>query len=77
MEKRGLQKLIIFSIILVFIIPVLTLRMEIEGQYTIEKNIIENLSSSDSHLSVENLTLPKIDYDALNDVWVNQKIEML
>jgi len=68
MGKRGLQKLIIFSIVLVFIIPVLTLRMEIEGQYTIEKNIIENLSSSDSHLSVENLTLPKIDYDALNDV---------
>ena len=77
MGKRGLQKLIIFSIVVVFIIPVLTLRMEIEGQYTIEKNIIENLSSSDSHLSVENLTLPKIDYNALNDVWVNQKIEML
>ena len=77
MGKRGLQKIIIFSIVLVFIIPVLTLRMDIEGQYAIEKNIIENLSSSDSHLSVENLTLPKIDYEALNDVWFNQKIEML
>jgi len=51
--------------------------MEIEGQYAIEKNIVENLSSSDSHFSVDNMKLPKIDYDALSDVWVNQKIEML
>ena len=77
MGKRGLQKLIVFSIVLVLIIPVITLWMDFEGQYTNEKDIIENLSSSDSHLSVGNLTLPKIDYEALNDAWINQKIEML
>ena len=77
MGKRGLQKFIIFSIVLVFIIPVVTLRMEIEGQYTSEKTIIGNLSSSDDILSVENFTFPKIVYDQLNDAWNNQKIEML
>ena len=77
MAKRGLQKLIIFLIVLVLIIPVITLWMDFEGQYTNEKDIIENLSSSDPSLSVDDLTLPKIDYDALNDAWINQKIEML
>ena len=77
MGKRGLQKLIVFSILLVLIVPVITLRMEMEGQFTSDKNIIENLSSSDPHLSADNLTLPKIDYDALNDAWINQKVEML
>ena len=77
MGKRVLQKLIVFSFVLVLIVPIIALQMEIEGQYTSEKNIIENLSSSDVHLSVDNLTLPKIDYDALNDAWINQKIEML
>jgi len=77
MAKRGLQKVIIFSIVLVLIIPVITLGMDFEGQYTTEKDIIENLSSSDTLPSVDDLTLPKIDYDALNDAWINQKIEML
>jgi hypothetical protein len=77
MGKRGLQKLIIFSIILVFVIPAISLRMEKEGQFTSDKNIIVNLNLLDSHLSVDNLTLPKIEYDALNDAWIHQKIEML
>ncbi|MHA1233802.1 MAG: C25 family cysteine peptidase [Promethearchaeota archaeon] len=77
MRKRELQKLFVLSIVLVFIIPVITLRMEIEGHSTSKKTIIGNLNSSDSLLSVDNLTLPEIDYDALNDVWVNQKLEML
>ncbi len=77
MKKRELQKLFVLSIVLVFIIPVITLRMEIEGHSTSKKTIINNLNSSDSLLSVDNLTLPEIDYDALNDVWVNQKLEML
>ncbi len=77
MRNRGLQKLVFFSIVLVLIIPVITVWMNIEGQRTSEKNMIENLSSSDSHLSVDNLIFPKIDYDALNDVWNNQKVEML
>ncbi|MBY9009563.1 MAG: hypothetical protein KGD74_06830 [Candidatus Lokiarchaeota archaeon] len=79
MGKLGLQKLFVFSIffVIVLIIPVIPLRMEMEGQYTTEKNILEKLSSSDSHLSVDNLTLPEIDYDALNDAWINQKVEML
>jgi len=77
MVKRGFQKLIVFSILLVFIFPVITLRMDFKRQYTSKKDIIDNLSSSDSHLSVDNLTLPKINYEALNDAWINQKIEML
>ena len=77
MGKRGLQKLIVFSIVIVLIIPVITVWMNNEGQSTSEKNIRENLSSLEAHLSVDNLTLPKIDYDALNDAWVNQKVEML
>ena len=36
MGKRGLQKLIIFSIVLVLIVPIITLWMEIEGQLTSE-----------------------------------------
>jgi len=77
MGKRGFQKLIVFSIVLVLIIPVITVWMNIEGQSTSEKKTIANLSSSDTPLSVDNLTLPKIDYDALNDAWINQKVEML
>ena len=79
MGKRGFEKLIVFSLVFVLtlIIPVIQLRMGMEGQYTTEKDILENLSSSDSHLSVDNLTLPEIDYNALNDPWINQKVEML
>jgi len=77
MAKRGLQKVIIFSIVLVLIIPVITLGMDFKAQYSAEKEIIENLSSSDPLPSVDDLILPKIDYDALTDAWINQKIEML
>lgn len=79
MGKLGIQNLFVFSLVfvLMLIIPVIPLRMEMEGQYTNDKNILENLSSSDSHLSVDNLTLPEIDYNALNDAWINQKVEML
>jgi len=77
MAKRGLQKLIIFLIVLVLIIPVITLWMDFEGQYTSEKDIIENLSSSNALPSVDDLSLPEIDYDSLNDAWINQKVEML
>jgi len=77
MEKRGLQKLIVFFIVLVLTIPVITVWMNIEGQSTSQTNAIEKLSSSDSQLSVDNLVLPKIDYDGLNDAWINQKIEMI
>jgi len=77
MEKRWFQKFIVFSIVLVLIFPVITVWMNIEGQSTSEKKIIAEISSSDTNLSVDNLTLPKIDYDALNDAWINQKIEML
>ncbi|MBY9020880.1 MAG: hypothetical protein KGD67_07470 [Candidatus Lokiarchaeota archaeon] len=77
MRKRGLQKVIIFIIGLVLLIPIFTLQMEIESQTISEGNVFENLNLSSSHFSVEDLTLPEIDYATLDDAWTNQKIEML
>ena len=73
MGKRGLQKRVIFSLIILVLIPVVSLKIELSNQTEGNQNSFNNLSIASTIPEIDLSQLPEID----NSKWYDSKIEML
>lgn len=73
MGKRGLQKRVIFSLIILVLIPIVRLKIELSNQTEGNQNSFNNLSIASTIPEIDLSQLPEID----NSKWYDSKIEML
>jgi len=77
MTKTGFKKLAIFSLIILVLIPVVSLKIESSNQIANDKNVLNRLKTANNVPEIDLSQLPEIDYETLNATWYDQKIEML
>ena len=77
MVKFSSKKFFYFSIIILSFLPIITFGLfsVLSSSTFLNSSKIIKLSNID--LDIDNSMLPEIDYDTLNDVWYDSKIEML
>ncbi|KKN47049.1 hypothetical protein LCGC14_0666970, partial [marine sediment metagenome] len=77
MAKFSFKKYFYF-IIVILLFP-LIFTFTIRGTYSnfINFNSSINIKVSNAAPDIEISSLPEIDYDSLNDIWYNPKVEML
>ncbi len=77
MTKTGFKKLTIFSLIILVLIPVVSLKIEFSSPIANYKNQLNKLKTANNVPEIDLSQLPEIDFETLNATWYDQKIEML
>ena len=77
MAKVSSKKYFYFLIVLVFFPLIFTFITSGPDSNFINFNSSLNIKISDAAPDIEVSSLPKIDYDSLDDIWYNPKVEML
>ena len=77
MTKTGFKKLAIFSLIILVLIPVVSLKIEFSSPIANYKNQLDKLKTANIVPEIDLSQLPEIDFETLNATWYDQKIEML
>jgi len=77
MTKTGFKKLAIFSLIILVFIPVVSLKIEFSSPIANYNNQLNKLKTANNIPEIDLSQLPEIDFETLNAIWYDQKIEML